>query len=109
MIMAVRVAASQRFGPLRLRRSRTGAVQLILRLGPISWTWPLRTPRRLSAAERRQAQTRAAQRAAGRRLLLAELAVAGLIVAALAGAVALIAGAGWARRRHTLPTTTEED
>ncbi len=110
--MKARVTASQKLGPLRLRRSRTGAVALILRLGPITWTWPLRTPRRRTAADRREAQTRTAQRAAGRRLVLAGLAVIGLIVAAvagarwpwlaLAGAVAILAAASYRRRARQL-------
>ncbi|WP_163549470.1 hypothetical protein [Candidatus Frankia nodulisporulans] len=113
--MKARVTASQRIGPLRLRRSRTGAVALILRLGPVSWTWPLRTPRRpvrLTAAERHEAETWAAQRAAGRRFLLAAAATVGLIVAAvagagwpwlaLAGAVAILAAASYHRRARQL-------
>ncbi|WP_163548252.1 hypothetical protein [Candidatus Frankia nodulisporulans] len=117
--MKARVTASQKFGPLRLRRSRTGAVALILRLGPVSWTWPLHIPHRSTAGERRAAETRAAQRAAGRRLALAEAAVAGLIVGAIAGAawpwlafagaVAILAGASWAHRRHTLPQPDADD
>jgi len=108
--MSVKIVASQRIGPLRIRRARGGTTRITLRIGPLAWT--------RTTADRRQAQTRAAQRAAGRRLLLAELAVAGLLVAAiagaawpwlaLAGAVALVAGAGWARRCHALPDLEED-
>jgi hypothetical protein len=113
MIMKARVTASQKLGPFRLRRRRGGAVDAVLRLGPITWTWPLHSPRRRTVAERRADEVWRAQRAAGRRLVLALTAAGGFLAAAIAGAawpwlaltaaVALVAGAGWARRRHTLP------
>lgn len=121
--MALRVTASQRIGPLRIRRTRTGAVSVALKLGPITWsTSPRRHTRpRLTAAERRALATRTAQRAVLVRAVLADVLLVVLIWSAVRGApgsvLAVLAladlaaiGAWWRRRRalHT-PTESEED
>ncbi|WP_018504891.1 hypothetical protein [Parafrankia discariae] len=116
--MALRVTASQRIGPLRIRRARGGAVTVALKIGPFTWsTSPRRHTRpRLTAAQRRALATRSARRAVLVRALLADVLAAALIWSAVRGApgvvlvvLALAAIASWRRRRRALPTPTESE
>lgn len=125
--MPVKIVASQRIGPIRIRRARGGTTSVTLRIGPLAWAWrPTKTtaPRpRLTATQRQVLAERTARRAVRARAVLADLLAVVLIVSAVRGAppsvlvvlalADLAAVAAWWRRRRSLhtpePTESEED